>query len=394
MSSYLLLRNNKESGPFSFEEIKGMSLRPYDLIWVVEKSAAWRYPGEISEFKSFAPPVPEQSADLKRLNFIQQSPDTNTDKKTDSINLRNRENSTQITSPARSVYVNLPADRKTVFRASMSDLKVTDPGLSEIPDPIYEYANLYDKKPTRAQRYSGKILWVSTIFILFGAGILTGFFISDRRRFFSEDANFMQKPIPVHPEFTQVKKEISPGVVSGNQGLQTRDISLTRKDSILNQPALSAKRMITGSKKASYNRSSKKDSLTNPAPVLSAIRLSDSLKQNAISRNELLFQKVKTHPENYLNLLTGRYSTGVFGGISSFPVTVTNNSPVMMDLVVITIEYIQNNEKIFKTENLSFNDLESGETVTIKAPKSSRGIKITAHIHIVNSRQLDLSYTN
>ena len=53
MSSYLLLRNNQESGPFTMEEIKGMSLKAYDLLWVVGKSAAWRYPGEIAELKSF-----------------------------------------------------------------------------------------------------------------------------------------------------------------------------------------------------------------------------------------------------------------------------------------------------------------------------------------------------
>ena len=64
MSTYLLLRNNQESGPFSIEEIKGMSLKSYDLLWIVGKSAAWRYPGEISELKSFAPPVPEQSGNL------------------------------------------------------------------------------------------------------------------------------------------------------------------------------------------------------------------------------------------------------------------------------------------------------------------------------------------
>ena len=63
MSSYLLLRNNKESGPFTMDEVKSMSLKSYDLIWVVGKSAAWRYPGEIPELKSFAPSVPEQGAD-------------------------------------------------------------------------------------------------------------------------------------------------------------------------------------------------------------------------------------------------------------------------------------------------------------------------------------------
>jgi len=66
MSSYLLLRNNKESGPFTLDEVQGMSLKTYDLIWVVGKSAAWRYPGEIPELQSFAPSVPEQEPDFFR----------------------------------------------------------------------------------------------------------------------------------------------------------------------------------------------------------------------------------------------------------------------------------------------------------------------------------------
>ena len=66
----------------------------------------------------------------------------------------------------------------------------------------------------------------------------------------------------------------------------------------------------------------------------------------------------------------------------------------MMDLVTVNIDYIQNNEKIFKTERISFNDLEAGETVTIKAPKSPRGVKVSTRIHVIVSRQIDLSYSN
>jgi hypothetical protein len=63
MTSYLLLRNNKESGPFSLEQLIGHGLKAYDLIWVNGKSAAWRYPGEIPELIQFAPPVEEQPYD-------------------------------------------------------------------------------------------------------------------------------------------------------------------------------------------------------------------------------------------------------------------------------------------------------------------------------------------
>lgn len=63
MKKYRLLRNNKESGPFTAAEVIQMGLKPYDLIWVDGKSAAWRYPGEMEEFKAYAPMVEEQPFD-------------------------------------------------------------------------------------------------------------------------------------------------------------------------------------------------------------------------------------------------------------------------------------------------------------------------------------------
>src|SRR6185312_4194543 len=60
---YLLLRNNKQSGPYSFDELKNMGLKAYDLVWLEGKSAAWRYPSEIDELREFAPAVEEQPFD-------------------------------------------------------------------------------------------------------------------------------------------------------------------------------------------------------------------------------------------------------------------------------------------------------------------------------------------
>jgi len=63
MANYLLLRDNKESGPFSTEDLVKMGLKPYDLVWLQGKSAAWRYPSEIDELKPYAPEVEEQPFD-------------------------------------------------------------------------------------------------------------------------------------------------------------------------------------------------------------------------------------------------------------------------------------------------------------------------------------------
>ena len=390
MSSYLLLRNNKESGPFTIEEIKGMPLKAFDLIWVAGKSAAWRYPAEIPELKSFAPAVPEQAveAGFKKNNTENALSGHSPAGKPGSSNSRSGENSSQRLIPAGSVYVNLPHDKKAA--AVSHNRVVSEPNQEQEykPEPVYDYTDLYKRKPSHSVQFSGRVLLISTIVLFFVAGILTGLFISDRRKFFSVDASRTQSGPVIKPAPVNQQKVNSTTLNPDNQ------LTIIYPDSIKTiNPA--SKKLTGGAKKNLKNSGVKKDTVLNQDASYTALKLVDStLKQNTISKDEILYQKIKAHPEDYVDLVTGHYSTGVFGGISSFSVSIKNNSPVILDLVVVNIQYIQNNDKIYKTESLSFNDLEPGETVSLKAPKSSRGIKISTRIHIVNSRKLDLSYSN
>ena len=63
MNTYLLLRDNKQSGPYTVAELRQHGLKPYDLVWLEGRSAAWRYPSEIEELKAFSPVVEEQPFD-------------------------------------------------------------------------------------------------------------------------------------------------------------------------------------------------------------------------------------------------------------------------------------------------------------------------------------------
>lgn len=390
MSSYLLLRNNKESGPFTIEEIQGISLKAYDLIWVVGKSAAWRYPGEIPELKSFAPPVPEQFADrfarkpdIKKSDPVNSSlTESSTIKTSEPAVIRGRENNGHKIRSARSVYVNLPTDKKAVPNHQdriMFDLEIP---AAEKQEPAYDFSNLYRRRPSGTSRFSGKILWASAFFLLFGTGILTGFFISDRRIFFSTAEKSTHKQEMDQSLITTGSKELaSPDMPSGKQtNPESNTISI--KDSAKKTSLFTSKSANAQEKRHSKIKSEKKDSVLNVPAVSSTIPLLDSPKQNSLPKPDVLFHQIMTHPENYVSLQAGRYSTGVFGGISSFPITLTNNSTILLSLVV-SIEYIQNNEKIFKTERLSFNDLEPGESATLKAPKSPRGVRVTTHIQVL-----------
>jgi len=52
MSTYLLLRDHIQLGPYTHEELKAAGMRTTDLIWVKGISTAWRYPEEIEELKA------------------------------------------------------------------------------------------------------------------------------------------------------------------------------------------------------------------------------------------------------------------------------------------------------------------------------------------------------
>lgn len=51
--AYRLLRNNKEQGSFTSQELIQKGLKPFDLIWIDGRSTSWSYPSEIPEFKMY-----------------------------------------------------------------------------------------------------------------------------------------------------------------------------------------------------------------------------------------------------------------------------------------------------------------------------------------------------
>ena len=51
MNKYFLLRENKESGPFSLDEIRNKNLQKSDLVWVEGLSMQWYHPAELDELK-------------------------------------------------------------------------------------------------------------------------------------------------------------------------------------------------------------------------------------------------------------------------------------------------------------------------------------------------------
>jgi hypothetical protein len=142
MNKYLLLRDNKQTGPYSEEELINMGLKPYDLVWLDGKSAAWRYPSEIAELQAFAPAVEEQPYD----RFYKKKPATTTTQQ-QQVNAISQQAPVQteaivVTTPvaatpvtpnitAKKIYVTLPAGTKD--RSTTTATTNTSKAASPVP---------------------------------------------------------------------------------------------------------------------------------------------------------------------------------------------------------------------------------------------------------------------
>jgi hypothetical protein len=104
-------------------------------------------------------------------------------------------------------------------------------------------------------------------------------------------------------------------------------------------------------------------------------------------------EAARTALPNEVSIGTNSYSVGTFGGINDLQLTVTNRSSYPLDLVVVEVQYIQANKKVYKTENLYFRSIGAGSALMQEAPKSSRGVKVQYRIINISSKELGLSYS-
>ena len=108
MNKYLLLRDNKQTGPYTAQELSEKGLKPYDLVWLEGRSAAWRYPGEIDELKSFAPGVEEQPYDRF---YKKQDGQQSTEQAATAVE-ESQPVSKQVEKSSKHIYVTMPGGAK------------------------------------------------------------------------------------------------------------------------------------------------------------------------------------------------------------------------------------------------------------------------------------------
>jgi hypothetical protein len=399
---YLLLRDNKQSGPYSFDELKTKGLKAYDLVWVEGRSAAWRYPSEIDELSAFAPAVEEQPFDRfykKPASAAAKAGDT-------AMVMVSQPTTTSNPAIKRTIYVTMPGGiaardtgRQQAQAREPAPVRESAPAreiLREIT-PLREVVAFPVRKPTK--------VWLpvaigAAVLILLAAGIFIGLSIQKDAPGLQKLASRSSKDNAQRPVRATAQQLPASSATNPVVGTPTASIGGNGQATPVSTMASTAgKNRLRGTLPKQKTEAPGTQPAVIPAMVVdSAANLTTVLHREAVHRTDALqsqpiddHESLKTALANQISVGTNKYEVGTFGGIRNLQVTVTNRSVYSLDLVVVTVSYIQANRKTYKTENLYFRGIGPGSALMLEAPKTSRGINVQYKITSINSKGLGLS---
>ncbi|MEO6314706.1 MAG: hypothetical protein ABIU63_13430 [Chitinophagaceae bacterium] len=450
MTHYRLLRDNKESGPFSEQDMIAKGFKPYDLIWVEGKSAGWRYPSEIIAFKDFAPVVEEQPYDRfykkqppQKLFGVEEKYTQTTraaghSRNTEDLQARHFQAPVGVaanhspaetptpalvtasapftehgfqTIPGRHIHVTLPSGN-TVNLTTLVARKEPPALVEKVIDPLplvehrqdYTTARpagvenavkqitqshptatvperVYQPKLAAAGMSLGLIAAACIgIATLVGLGIMIGLSINRDKNERAFNEALVNKSSKAALPFATAKQSgisVSPERLPANDHGVVQPAAAPRKELVQNAVVKSSVAAdISGT-----STEQKKSTEENTAE-----------KNKHLSDQDEPAVPVKAAPvviniEKSLSLSPNAFKTGAFGGITGLRLTLSNNSAHSLESVEVAIDYIQANDKVFKTERVLFKDVAAGTQATIDAPTSNRGVKTSSRIIKVTARE-------
>ena len=435
---YLLLRDNKQTGPYSLDELKAKGLKAYDLVWVEGRSAAWRYPSEVDELSAFAPAVEEQPFDrfYKKPAVVAAGSPAEAAVVNQAVAVNQAVVVNQMEAkPNRRIYVTMPGGiaaresaRETAVAREIAPVREVVREIMPLREmqPEYRAARTeYIQREPQSEilpplpRKKSVRLWQPVaigvgVLLLLAAGIVIGLSIQKEgagsfklasKTSTDKDQQLVRttaQQLPVTPVSTPAVGTTTPvttpasttpsstltAPVSGTTD-PSQASSAAVRNKFVGKPKNTTPKLKGDAAKAEAVQPVAKDSVAaQPAMIRrEAVHRSDAAESQPVEDKEGL----KAALTNQVAVGTNKYEVGTFGGISNLQVTVSNRSAYSLDLVVVSVSYIQANKKIYKTETLYFRGIGPGSALMLEAPKSSRGINVQYKVTSINSKELGLA---
>lgn len=450
MNKYLLLRDNKQSGPYSVEELEKLGLKPYDLVWLDGRSAAWRYPSEMEELRHFAPAVEEQPYDRfykkkttqqvaaqQITNNVTQQETTHTDvtvvipqyitpkkiyvtlpagtggrNNTNTVTATNNKTEQAKTQTAEQEanakllnekFARLREEKIKQAEEMAANPAVTNKAIAtQTATPVPGFSEIVEQHhpqhqetlaPAHLRSSNNKLLMRSIVAAcLVLGGIIIGLVISNSRQ---------QKNNAALDEVVRKIQEREKRIQLATQTIATpiqANITVNDPGAVSQQepPADSEQKLVdktvdVPAKKiipATKETQPVKDEQQN-IKIIPAV-VTNKPEEKPVNHQEI--EKTRRNIHQLVAVDANKYKTGVLGGISELKLTLSNNSLYPLDEVEVEVRYLGPEKRVVKTQMLRFSDVAAGEQKTVEAPRTNRGVTVDYTITRINSKALGLAH--
>jgi hypothetical protein len=397
MRIYRILRNNKEQGPYSLDELVQLSLKPNDLIWIDGRSAGWRYPTEIEALKPYlAGQEPNLNKEAPTPSASTGHPASqNTRMVQDTVNSQpvpaktntggSPENPTEVEElteeklqrKADEIYQRIQAynlqnqqaleNVQTKYARSLEDLK-------------QEYADWLHRKKDHKRFISNKRSVIAIGFLACIAIIF--FFFTNRSRLTLTAAKQTSTPIikePValnkHINTDAPRKIISKVQKSENSPAESKTL---QKDQSVDEYIDSIEHILA--KQNFYTRLTLPSKYTAKGKESTQKTVAEPAN-DAIQRPE----RIEAQLSQLVNLSAKYMHDDGKSSISGLEVTIQNNSAELLKLVTVDVYYYKKKEKLFDKETLYFSNIPPGNSFTLSTPGNKKAVSARFQLGQVSS---------
>lgn len=403
--SYLLLRHNQQSGPYSLEELTCMSLQAKDLIWVIGQSAGWRYPEEIDALKPLV-----QGRAL--------SPDTITTpalKREQSAFANNPQQPAHTEQPTRHIYVSLPVTATVVApsaasetetaslsfeervekmrqRVAAADRQKATPGELEteirysrsLEDIKAEYASWMQVQKNK-RKVGVKQVAVAAIVMVAALGV---YGMVNQLFFSPADKAIVNNTREPSEEYFYPTVVMPPAPVAHSKTAKRKESTESKKEYVTSRPEVASKKKALPARQAQPDPPAK-------IPQTAPVAMNDTTVKSPINDHaETTAGKPATVAEQLH--INAEYIAGSknSSGVEGLTVTVKNNSSQMMKVVAVDVVYFADGMSELERKTLYFSNLQPGQALTRTAPAHKKAEGAYAQLGLISSEEGSIFYAS
>lgn len=359
METYFLLRDNRESGPYTAKELKAKGLYPSDLIWVDGESTYWKHPADFSELNEFVKEPERKPAIVRQIH---------------SVGAQNVVNTTE--REATQPIVVSASDAKPFLRNEM----YYDPSIEEIKFSFAE--NTPRKKAWRQSLNLGANL-IGLVTLVMGVMLCA---VMVKKAVDNIDSEPEEATADAREIVTgNLSEDVSKHAALSTTSLAQNNLAIINaisKEEIKNDSVATLRKDVPVKKEAV----TKKPVLVKSEPEQPVSTTIEDPNADLI-RNKEAEEKQAAHDaaekaaaKASLQVSANDYKVGLFGGISHLALTVNNPSSQPLENIAVEVEYLKPNGKVVGTKTVDAGSLAPGASKTIDVPDNGRGVNVRYHI--------------